>query len=210
MRHEAQVRRKVAAVHMSRSVTQELITSCFDALDKEGMFPDPVQEAVTSEFLPWLFGATARVVDRAQIAQQLLDLLLSASLAKQAELQRAETERRDALRRQMDEERSGRIRIFVAMRSRLVGPVPVLLSDTIVEVESKIQAWLEANVTDGEVPRRGELHLVFNGRELDPSTTLREAAVPQNASIEIVTRPVEPSGVDADGDASATADGGDE
>jgi len=108
---ERTVREKVAACAFARGYLNGLMGAAFQHLRQEGIFFDPVEREVESEFLPWLFNraeehvsteARARGAVRAVVLAAVKQLREAKAAAEQARLdeeKRLEEERRLAAER---------------------------------------------------------------------------------------------------------------
>ena len=82
-----------------------------------------------------------------------------------------------------------------------IGPIPVTASDTIEQVEAKVQAWIEENVADFAAPLDGVLGLAFDGRSLKPGASLLDEQIPDMATFNVPPKPGG-GGTDEEGEAA--------
>ena len=69
-----------------------------------------------------------------------------------------------------------------------IGPIPVVASDTIREVEAKVQAWIAENVGDFEAPEEGVLGLALEGKSLESGESLYDQQVNDMSTFQVPTR----------------------
>ena len=101
--------------------------------------------------------------------------------------------------------RKGLIRIMVDGIEGVgeIGPIPVSASDTIQEVEQKVQQWIRDNVGEFDAPPGGLLKLAFQGRELVSGASLLDQEVPDGATLQV---PQDVEDVQAEGEADEDAE----
>jgi hypothetical protein len=66
-----------------------------------------------------------------------------------------------------------------------IGPIPVVASDTIREVEAKVQAWIAENVGDFEAPEEGVLGLALEGKTLEFGESLYDQQISDMSTFEV-------------------------
>ena len=67
-----------------------------------------------------------------------------------------------------------------------IGPIPVVAGDTMVQVEAKIREWLKDNYDDFTPPEEGFLKFAHAGKVLDTATTLFDAHVGTDSTLEMM------------------------
>lgn len=119
----------------------------------------------------------------------------------------------------MPKARKAVIRIMVSGLDGIgeIGPIPVVASDTIREVEAKVQAWIAENVGDFEAPEEGVLGLALEGKSLESGESLYDQQISDMSTFEVPAKEPEageegdsgllPEGEDVDG-AEKVMDGG--
>ena len=77
-----------------------------------------------------------------------------------------------------------------------IGPIPVVASDTIREVEAKVQAWIAENVGDFEAPEEGVLGLALEGKSLESGTSLYDQQVSDMSTFQVPAKQLDEEGHD--------------
>ena len=90
-----------------------------------------------------------------------------------------------------------------------IGPIPVIASDTIQQVEAKVQAWISENVGDFDAPEKGVLGLAFEGKRLESDQSLLDQQISDMSTFEVpsVATAEEGGEVEQQGDDGASVDG---
>ena len=199
-RREADLEQKVWAAYTSKNIVDpanvdDILSSMQEAGHKD--FRDPVQVNVEEKFMPWILDMVSSKMGQVANSRRLVDSALQRALDQRQEMeQEAELERQAAAeaaaapRLAMEEaQRKGTIRIFVDGIDGVdqVGPIPVKATDTIEEVEAKIQEFIRGQIGDSFTPPEGGvLKLAFEGSPLANDATILDANVADMAHVDVV------------------------
>lgn len=209
---QRQVVQKLAASQLGAELAGSMIDDALDFCEDQGMFSDPVRDAIELSFMPNLYDRVKKQLSHLEVAQLCVDDLIRFGIQRSDELtqerRRLEAEALEAERKKREEEEKKKfMRIFVRLTleaegiETMIGPVVVRRDDTIGAAETAIQQWLIDNPRDDTVSlmdgRASKLRLCINGEPLDKGRSLWQC-VNSGSALELL--PIDHSASDGDGE----------